>query len=110
MEQEKGRRKRRRYTQEFKDDAVRLVLEGTPIGDLADKLGVERSCLGRWRARYLGRLERSDQGGAEAMSPKELVAEIERLRKQLKTSELHREILKKALTIFSQDPRNGLSL
>ena len=92
MEHEKGRRKRRKYTQEFKNDAVRLVLEGTPIGEVADKLGVERSCLGRWRAQYLDRLERSHQGSEEAMSPKEMVAEIERLRKQLKTSELHREI------------------
>jgi transposase-like protein len=43
------------------------------------------------------------------MSPKEMAAEIASLRKQLKRSELHREILKKAVTIFSQDPRNALS-
>ena len=43
------------------------------------------------------------------MSPKEMAAEIASLRKQLKLSELHREILKKAVTIFSQDPRNALS-
>jgi len=112
MRQEQERRRRRRYTQEFKDDAVRLVLEGTPMTEVADKLGVERSCLGRWRDEYLKRIEQRGGGGGIglAMSPKEMAAEITKLRKQLKTSELHREILKKALTIFSQDPRHGSPL
>lgn len=109
MNHEKPRRKRRKYTQEFRDDAVRLVLEGAPIGEVADQLGIERSCLGRWRSNYLERLEQRGSAGSQlAMSPKELAAEIACLRKQLKTSELHREILKKALAIFSQDPRYGL--
>jgi transposase len=109
MTPEKKRRSRRKYTQDFKDDAVRLILEGTPVKEAAEKLGVERSCLGRWRDQYLERLERSGAGSDLAMSPKEMAAEIATLRKQLKRSELHREILKKAVTIFSQDPRNALS-
>jgi transposase-like protein len=39
-----------------------------------------------------------------------MAAEIASLRKQLKSSELQREILKKAVAIFSQDPRNALNL
>ncbi len=80
--------------------------------EAAEKLGVERSSLGRWRDQYLERLERSGAGSDLAMSPKEMAAEIASLRKQLKQlkrSALHREILKKAVTIFSQDPRNALS-
>ena len=64
--------------------------------EAAEKLGVERSSLGRWRDQYLERLERSGAGSDLAMSPKEMAAEIASLRKQLKRSELHREILKKA--------------
>ena len=109
MSPEKKRRTRRKYTQEFKDDAVRLVFEGIPIGEAAEKLGVERSCLGRWRTQYLERLENSGTGDDLAMSPKEMAAEIASLRKQLRHSDLQREILKKALAIFSQDPRNGMS-
>ena len=105
MTPQRKRRSRRKYTQDFKDDAVRLILEGTPVKEAAEKLGVERSCLGRWRDQYLERLERSGAGSDLAMSPKEIAS----LRKQLKRSELHREILKKAGTIFSQDPRNALS-
>ena len=110
MTTEPKRRSRRKYTQDFKDDAVRLILEGTPIKEVAEKLGVERSSLGRWRDQYLERLESAGAGGDLAMSPKEMHAEIARLRKQLKSSELQREILKKAVAIFSQDPRNALSL
>jgi len=110
MRDERARRTRRKDTQEFKEDAVRLILEGTPIAEVAEKLGVERSCLGRWRNRYLERRADRSGGNGPAMSPKEMAAEIERLRKQLKSSELLREILKKALGIFSRDPRNGLPL
>ena len=48
MTPQRKRRSRRKYTQDFKDDAVRLILEGTPVKEAAEKLGVERSCLGRW--------------------------------------------------------------
>ena len=109
MNPEKERRTRRKYTQEFKDDAVRLIFEGMQIGEVAEKLGIERSCLGRWRKQYLERLEDSGAGDDLAMSPKEMAAEIASLRKKLKHSDLQREILKKALAIFSQDPRNGLN-
>jgi len=110
MTPDKKRRSRRKYTQDFKDDAVRLILEGTPIKEIAEKLGVERSSLGRWKDQYLDRLEGAGTGGGLAMSPKEMAAEIASLRKQLKSSELQREILKKAVSIFSQDPRNALNL
>ena len=42
MRDERARWTRRKYTQEFKEDAVRLILEGTPIAEVAEKLGVER--------------------------------------------------------------------
>ena len=106
MDPKKGRRTRRKYTQEFKDNAVRLILEGTPITQLAGKLGVDRCLLGRWRNQYLDRLE--GKAGAEdlPLSPKQMAAEIADLRRQLGHSEQQREILKKALAIFSQDGRN----
>ncbi len=109
MNPEKKRQTRRTYTQEFKDDAVRLIFEGMSIGETAEKLGVERSCLGRWRIQFMERLENSGAGDDLAMSPKEMAAEITSLRKQLRHSDLQREILKKALAIFSQDPRNGMN-
>jgi len=42
MRDEIARRTRRKDAQEFKEDAVRLILEGTPIAEVADKVGVKR--------------------------------------------------------------------
>ena len=44
------------------------------------------------------------------MTPKELELENRQLRKQLRESELQREILKKALAIFSREPGNDIAL
>ena len=102
------RRSRRKFTREFKDDAVRMViLEGISIKDAASKLGIERSCLNRWRSEYLEREGVGDAAPESSMTPKEMDAELRRLRKQLRESELQREILKKALAIFSRDETNG---
>ena len=104
------RRTRRKFTRQFKDDAVRMViLEGIPIKEVASKLGIERSCLNRWRNEYLEREHAGQSDLDPSMTPKEMDAELRRLRKQLRESELQREILKKALAIFSREGSNGMS-
>jgi transposase-like protein len=55
-------KQRRKYDQQFKDDAVRLLLKGDrTLKAVAESLGVERSCLARWRNKYL----QGDRGGGE---------------------------------------------
>jgi transposase-like protein len=96
---------RRRFSQDFKDDAVRMVvMEGIELGQAAEKLGVDRSSLGRWKREYLGRLSQPGSGVGE------MEAEIRQLRKQLRQSELQRTILKKALGILSQESIGDMSL
>ena len=110
MKSPKNERRRRRFTQEFKDDAVRMViLEGVPIREAAKKLGVERSCLNRWKNDYLDREDVRGQRAGLSMTPKEMDAELRSLRKQLRESELQREILKKALAIFSREESSGIN-
>ena len=47
-------RQRRKFIPEFKQDAVRMVLmEGISIKETAEKLGIERSCLNRWKNKHL---------------------------------------------------------
>ncbi|WP_411146949.1 transposase [Streptomyces sp. x-80] len=42
-----------RYTQQFKDEAVRMVIEGPrPIARVAAELGIYKTTLGNWVARY----------------------------------------------------------
>ena len=47
-------RQRRKFTPEFKQDAVRMILvEGISLKETAEKLGIERSCLNRWKNKHL---------------------------------------------------------
>ena len=102
---------RRRFSQDFKDDAVRMVvMEGIELGQAAEKLGVDRSSLGRWKREYLGRLSQPGSGVGEGLNPAEMEVEIRQLRKQLRQSELQRTILKKALWISSQESIGDMSL
>jgi len=97
---------RRKYDQEFKDDAVRLLLRGDrTLKAVAESLGVERSCLARWRNKYLqGEAGEGDKPMATGHNASELEKENRRLRKELAEAVQHREILKKAVGIFSRDP------
>ena len=89
-----------------------VLLEGIPMKEAAEKLGVDRSCLNRWKNEHLEQLGGLKSGGDGlecSMTPKEMDVEIRNLRKQLRESEMQRKILKKALAIFSQEPGNGIS-
>jgi transposase len=86
------------YPAEFKRDALAMAeREGVP--KTADTLGVEISCLYRWRreARQAG--DKAFQGRG-VMTDDE--AEIVRLKREIASLQEDKEILKKALTIFSR--------
>jgi transposase len=91
---------RRQYTEEFKREAVKLVEEqGRGIAEVARSLGVHRSQVERWRARY-GR-------GSAPSAGRELrgdeAEELKRLRAEVKQLRLEREILKKAAAFFAKE-------
>lgn len=103
MKNKKTARTRRKFGQEFKDDAVRLVIEkGQTVKSVADDLGIDQSSIGRWRREYLDRPESSENRGDRALTPKEMDQELRQLRSQLRRVSEQRDILKKALSIFSQ--------
>lgn len=100
-------RRRRKYDAKFKAEAVELLLNSDKsIAEVSANLGVERSCLGRWRQEYL---EGRDGGGGKVhetgRKPADLEQENRRLRKELRQVTQEREILKKAISIFSRDPQ-----
>jgi len=92
-----SRKVRTIYNAEFKDDAVKLVInQGYKIEEAADRLGVSKSALGKWvRSK---KIEKSDSG--LSFSERE---ELVQLRKALKRAEMERDILKKAAAFFAQD-------
>ncbi len=94
--------RRRRYTGEFKKEAARMIIiEGLPVKEVAEQLGVNQNQLYRWKHKHLEELEAVNPEGAR--SPKAMVAEIAELRKQLAKSRRMNEILKKTVAYFSKD-------
>ena len=92
---------RQRYTAEFKSDAVSMVLDhGYTSADVARRLGISQNNVNRWVREHREQQEHSARG---ELSPKELQAEIQRLRKENKRLLMEREILKKAAAFFAKE-------
>jgi transposase len=90
---------RKRYGNEFKLEAVRLVERGeAPLGQVARDLGVSETALRRWVALYGPRAN----GGR--LTPEEH-EELIRLRREVRRVTEERDILKKAVSIFSKELR-----
>ena len=97
----KGRRTRRQFSEEFKEGAVRLVLdEGKTVGAVARELDLTASALSLW-VRH-ARAERT-QGKSGLM--KEEREELARLRKEVRILAEERDILKKAAAFFAKQSR-----
>ncbi|WP_046245937.1 transposase [Hymenobacter terrenus] len=98
MEAEKpaGKRQRRKYDAAYRVEAVRRVTQdGQAATRVAQALGMSEALLGRWvRA---ARAHAARPAGSDVLEQ-----ENKQLRTQLARAEMERDILKKALTIFSQ--------
>lgn len=84
---------RRVFTQEFKQDAVQMLLDGHSASSVAERLGVVTTSLYRWKA------EQIQQSGPAASALESRVRELEL---ELRRVERERDILKKALAIFGR--------
>jgi transposase len=95
--------KRRHFTREFKQDAVQLVTEkGMPVGKIARDLDIHPNLLHLWRRNFLKDGEKAFTGKG-CVKPEN--AEIRKLRKELERAREERDILKKALAVFSKQNR-----
>ncbi len=90
---------RRRFTPEFKDEAVKLVINtGRPVAVVARELGLQEQSLGRWVNAFKAR-----QTGVGAALSEADQAELVRLRKENAELKLDRAFLKKASLFFAQE-------
>ena len=95
--------KRKTYTREFKIEAAKLSYNNDkPVEEIAESLGVSQSSLNRWRREYR---DDPDQAFPGSGQQKERDAEVARLKKELKQSQMENEILKKAAAIFTRNLR-----
>src|SRR3954453_6923244 len=95
------RRKRRRFTAEFKAEAVkRLLGGGKGLSEAATELGVSPGQLSGWRNEHLA------AGSAEALAARQADraerAETQRLKREVKRLEEEVEILRKAAAFFAR--------
>ena len=93
------KKQRRDFTDEFKNDAVKLVTEqGYSATEVGRRLGVNHSNVSRWVREHRRRLENPTN------SP-DLEAEVKRLRKENKRLQMERDILKKAAAFFANESK-----
>ena len=90
---------RREFTPEFKDEAVKLVINtGRPVSTVARELGVKEATLGRWVNLFKASQDAGEGGVTETEK-----AELLRLRKENADLKLDRAFLKKASLFFAQE-------
>jgi len=95
------KRERRKFDKEFKLMAVELCYSGKTPKEVAEQLGIRAELVCRWRREYQQYSEGSFSGHGVANMTSEQ-KEIARLQKALKEAQIERDILKKAVSIFSR--------
>jgi len=89
---------RRRFSDEFKEEAVKLITEkGYKVSEASRNLDINASMLRRWQRELSP--ESDDSIDADEK------AELQRLRKENKTLRMEREILKKAAAFFAKESK-----
>jgi len=100
---------RRKFDRSFKLKAVELSYQRENIKELATELGVRAELLYRWRAEFAARPQTSFPGnGKVALTEEE--TELARLKRELAEMRQERDILKKAIGIFSKSDGKSFNL
>lgn len=93
--------KRRSYDKEFKVSAIKMVLEGgMSVSRVSRDLGISQNSLHKWKKAYLEDESQAFPGKGK-MKPEE--EELRKLKKELSTVTMERDILKKAIAFFAKE-------
>jgi transposase-like protein len=95
-----ARRKRRKFTPQFKADAVRLVTTGAKtIAEVTEEFDLTETALREW----VRRAEADEGKGTPSALTTAERSELIELRKRVKRAEMERDILKKATAFFARE-------
>ena len=98
-----GNESRRQYSKEFKVDAVELMMRSNKsIKETAVSLGIRPDLLRRWKKEYSASKAAPFPGSGHLKDPEE--ERFRKLEHELRIVTEEREILKKALAVFSKTP------
>lgn len=94
-------KQKRQYTKEFKQEARRLYeMSGKSVRQIEEELGMSTGLLNKWR--YQQR-DNGQQAFVGTGHQTEVEAELRRLKRENEVLRQERDILKKALVVFSKD-------
>lgn len=98
-----ARQKRRKFTREFKVEAIRkVVIDDRTYTDVGKEVGVSQGVLGRWVREFTEDEHEAFPGKGVRKSKDQ---EIFELKRELEGLREERDILKKAVTVFSRHQR-----
>ena len=87
---------RRKFDKEFKETVVELYTNGKKVSELSSEYTIDTSTLNRWIREF-----KNDTGAFKDEITLSLEKELKELKKQNKILQEERDILKKAVSIFS---------
>lgn len=96
-------KKNKKYAEEFKREVLEMATQpDVSVAQLERDLGITPGLIYKWRERY-----RVDEASGElkASPEREAEAEIRRLKRELEIAKQERDILKKAIQVFSRDQK-----
>lgn len=96
-------KKNKKYAKEFKQEVLEMAAKpDVSVAQLERDLGITPGLIYKWRERY--RVD-GDSGELKPSCDREAETEIRRLKRELETAKQERDILKKAIQVFSRDQR-----
>jgi len=99
---------KRYYTKEFKLQAIDLANQRENVSQVASELGIRADMLRRWRKEFESNKKDAFSGAGHHNKPKDKkLSELQALKRKVKELELERDILKKAVGIFSKSDRTN---
>ena len=94
---------RRKYSSEYKQEAVHLVKQSDrPVSEIARNLGINDNLLRRWVKEANDSSQRSFPGHGKPRDE-----ELARLKKELREVTQERDFLREAATYFAKEPKRG---
>ena len=95
--------KRTKYSKDFKDQAVRMVLDqGLTRAEVGRKLGIHQCLIGTWVKDYNANGSDAFSGNGK-LSPKE--EEIRKLKEEIRQLKMERDFLKKTAVFFAREQK-----
>ncbi len=93
---------RRKYDSAFKAEVLKMVESGRPVVEVAQALGVGENLIYRWRNKAKARAASDHNIPANQAGYAAVNTDVLTLQKRIQQLETERDILKKALAIFSR--------